>query len=67
MFVWTGGDCHLYSNHLEQARLQLTREPRALPRLVVKDRGQGLFDYEGDDFLFENYEPHPHISAPVAV
>ena len=66
-FVWTGGDCHLYSNHLEQARLQLTREPRALPRLVIKDRGQGLFDYEADDFLFENYEPHPHISAPVAV
>jgi thymidylate synthase len=66
-FVWTGGDCHLYSNHLEQARLQLTREPRALPRLVIKDRGQGLFDYEAEDFVFENYEPHPHISAPVAV
>ena len=67
VFVWTGGDCHLYSNHLEQARLQLAREPRPLPRLVIKDRGQGLFDYEAEDFLFENYEPHPHISAPVAV
>ena len=67
VFVWTGGDCHLYSNHLEQARLQLSREPRALPRLVIKDRGQDLFSYEGGDFQFENYEPHPHISAPVAV
>ena len=67
VFVWTGGDCHLYSNHLDQARLQLTREPKPLPRLVVKDRGQGLFDYEADDFLFENYEPHPHIKAAVAV
>ena len=64
VFVWTGGDCHLYSNHLEQARLQLTREPRPLPRLVIKDRGQGLFDYEPEDFVFENYDPHPHISAP---
>jgi thymidylate synthase len=67
VFVWTGGDCHLYSNHLDQARLQLTREPKALPQLVIKDRGQGLFDYEPEDFVFENYEPHPHISAPVAV
>ena len=67
VFVWTGGDCHLYSNHLEQAQLQLAREPRSLPRLVIKDRGQGLFDYEPEDFVFENYDPHPHISAPVAV
>jgi len=67
VFVWTGGDCHLYSNHLDQARLQLSREPRPLPRLVIKDRGQGLLDYEGEDFVFENYDPHPHISAPVAV
>ena len=66
-FVWTGGDCHLYSNHLEQARLQLSREPRPLPNLMIKDRGQGLLDYEADDFLFESYDPHPHISAPVAV
>jgi thymidylate synthase len=66
-FVWTGGDCHLYSNHLEQARLQLSREPRALPTLVIKDRGQGLFGYEAEDFVFESYDPHPHIAAPVAV
>ncbi len=66
-FVWTGGDVHLYSNHLEQARLQLSREPKELPHLMIKDRGQDLLSYEPDDFLFENYEPHPHISAPVAV
>ena len=66
-FVWTGGDVHLYSNHMEQAALQLSREPRALPKLVMKDRGQGLFDYEPEDFSFEGYDPHPHISAPVAV
>jgi thymidylate synthase len=67
VFVWTGGDCHLYSNHLDQARLQLSREPRLLPQLAVKDRGQGLFGYEAEDFVFENYDPHPHIAAPVAV
>ena len=67
VFVWTGGDVHLYSNHLEQARLQLKRDPRPLPRLTLKDRGQSLFDYEAEDFAFEAYEPHPHISAPVAV
>ncbi|RST31591.1 thymidylate synthase [Sphingomonas ginkgonis] len=66
-FVWTGGDVHLYSNHLEQARRQLEREPRALPRLVVRDRGQDLFSYEAEDFTFEAYDPHPHIAAPVAV
>jgi thymidylate synthase len=66
-FVWTGGDCHLYSNHLDQARLQLSRDVRPLPRLVIKDRGQDLFAYEGEDFSFENYDPHPHIAAPVAV
>jgi thymidylate synthase len=67
VFVWTGGDVHLYSNHLEQARLQLTRESRPLPRLIVADRGQGLFDYEASDFAFEAYDPPPHIAAPVAV
>ena len=67
VFVWTGGDVHLYSNHLDQARLQLSRNPRPLPRLILKDRGQGLFDHEPDDFAFEAYDPHPHISAPVAV
>jgi thymidylate synthase len=67
VFVWTGGDVHLYSNHLEQARLQLSREPKPLPRLMLKDRGQGLFGYEPEDFAFEAYDPHPHIAAPVAV
>jgi thymidylate synthase len=52
---------------MEQAALQLSREPRALPQLVMKDRGQDIFDYEADDFAFEAYDPHPHISAPVAV
>jgi thymidylate synthase len=66
-FVWTGGDVHLYSNHLDQARLQLSREPRPLPRLVMKDRGQNIFGYEAEDFAFEAYDPHPHIAAPVAV
>ncbi|HVL30577.1 MAG TPA: thymidylate synthase [Sphingomicrobium sp.] len=67
LFVWTGGDVHLYSNHLDQARLQLEREPRHLPTLVLKDRGQDLFSYEPEDFAFEGYDPHPHIAAPVAV
>jgi len=67
VFVWTGGDCHIYSNHMEQVRLQLTRDPRPLPKLVIKDRGQGLVNYEPEDFVFENYDPHPHIAAPVAV
>ena len=67
VFVWTGGDVHLYSNHLDQARLQLSRDPRPLPRLVMADRGQGLFDYEAEDFAFKNYAPDAHIAAPVAV
>ena len=66
-FVHVLGDAHLYSNHLDQARLQLTREPRALPTLVIRDRGQSIFDYEPEDFAFESYDPHPHIAAPVAV
>ena len=67
MFVWTGGDCHIYSNHMEQVRVQLEREPRALPKLLLKDRGQSLDNYEPEDFMFEDYDPHPHIAAPVAV
>ncbi|QIE97154.1 thymidylate synthase [Pantoea stewartii] len=66
-FVWTGGDTHLYSNHLEQARLQLTREPRPLPKLVIKRKPASLFDYRFDDFEIEGYDPHPAIKAPVAV
>ncbi len=67
VFVWTGGDVHLYSNHLDQARLQLEREPRRLPRLVLADRGQAIEAYEPEDFTFEGYDPHPHIAAPVAI
>jgi thymidylate synthase len=66
-FVWTGGDCHLYTNHLEQARLQLSREPYPLPRLVIHRRPNTLFDYRFDDFEIVDYQSHPHIKAPVAV
>jgi thymidylate synthase len=67
VFVWTGGDCHLYSNHLEQARLQLTREQRPLPTLTIKRRPDAIDGYAYDDFEIAGYDPHPHISAPVAV
>lgn len=66
-FVWTGGDTHLYSNHLEQTRLQLTREPRALPRLIIKRKPESIFDYRFNDFEIEGYDPHPVIKAPVAI
>jgi thymidylate synthase len=66
-FVWTGGDCHLYSNHLDQARLQLSRAPRPLPRLVIKRRPPAIDRYEYEDFEILDYDPHPHIAAPVAV
>lgn len=66
-FVWTGGDCHLYSNHLEQARLQLTREPRPLPALVIKRRPESIDTYEYEDFEIVGYHAAPHIAAPVAV
>jgi thymidylate synthase len=66
-FVWTGGDCHLYLNHLEQADLQLSREPYPLPRLHLKRRPPSLFDYMFDDFEFQDYQSHPAIKAPIAV
>jgi thymidylate synthase len=66
-FVWTGGDCHLYSNHLEQADEQLHREPLALPRLAINRRPDSIFDYQFEDFEILNYESHPHIKAAVAV
>lgn len=66
-FIWTGGDTHLYSNHLEQARLQLSREPLALPRLDIKRRPESIFDYRFEDFEIIGYLAHPHIPAPVAV
>ncbi|HMM74715.1 MAG TPA: thymidylate synthase [Gammaproteobacteria bacterium] len=66
-FVHTLGDAHLYLNHLEQARLQLTREPRALPRLVLNPEVQSIFDFRYEDFTIEGYDPHPSIAAPIAV
>lgn len=66
-FVWTGGDVHLYANHLEQARLQLTRQPYALPQLNIRRKPAALFDYEFDDFEIVNYQAHPTIKAPIAV
>jgi thymidylate synthase len=66
-FIWTGGDCHLYLNHLEQARLQLSRQPHALPRLVLRRRPASLFDYEFDDIEVAGYEHHPAIKARVAI
>jgi len=66
-FVWTGGDCHLYSNHLEQVNLQLTRNPLPLPQLVIKRTPPSIFDYEFEDFEVVGYESHPAIKAPVAI
>ncbi|MCQ4273127.1 thymidylate synthase [Pseudomonas kuykendallii] len=66
-FVWTGGDCHLYANHLEQADLQLTREPLALPTMKLNPEVKDLFAFRFEDFELQNYEAYPHIKAPVAV
>jgi len=66
-FVWTGGDCHLYVNHLDQTQLQLSREPRALPTMRINPEVKDIFAFTIDDFTLEGYDPHPHISAPVAV
>ncbi|ELP6119071.1 TPA: thymidylate synthase [Vibrio vulnificus] len=66
-FIWTGGDTHLYLNHIEQAKLQLTREPHPLPKLRLKRKPDSLFDYKYDDIEILDYEAHPHIKAPVAV
>ena len=66
-FVWTGGDCHLYTNHLEQTQLQLSRELRPLPRMRINPEVKDIFAFTIDDFTLEGYDPHPHIKAPVAV
>ena len=66
-FVWTGGDCHLYLNHLEQAELQLQREPLSPPTLRIRRRPASIFDYQYEDFEIVNYQFHPAIKAPVAV
>ncbi|MEX0607348.1 MAG: thymidylate synthase [Halofilum sp. (in: g-proteobacteria)] len=66
-FVWTGGDVHLYRNHLDQARTQLAREPRPLPRLAIHRKPASIFDYAFEDFEIMGYDPHPGIKAPIAV
>jgi len=66
-FVWTGGDCHLYSNHIEQTDLQLSREPLPLPTMRLNPAIKDLFAFTFDDFTLEGYQCHPHIKAPVAV
>ena len=66
-FVHTFGDAHLYDNHLEQAQLQLQREPRDLPTMQLNKQVTSIFDFKFEDFRLENYDPHPHIPAPVAV
>ena len=66
-FVWTGGDCHIYKNHFEQVELQLSRTPRAYPKLVISRKPSSIFDYKFEDFVIEGYAPCPHIKAPIAV
>jgi thymidylate synthase len=66
-FVHTLGDAHLYLNHLDQARLQLTRQPRPLPRMDINPERRSLFDFVYEDFRLIGYEPHPHIKAEVSV
>ncbi len=66
-FVHTLGDAHLYRNHLEQTQLQLSREPRPLPRMSIRRKVDSIFEFQYDDFVLESYQPHPRIPAPVAV
>ncbi|KPV55133.1 thymidylate synthase [Paenibacillus sp. A3] len=65
--IWTGGDVHIYANHVEQVNLQLTREPYPLPQLVIKRKPDSLFDYRFEDFEIVGYQSHPSIKAPIAV
>ncbi|WP_407280179.1 thymidylate synthase [Aromatoleum evansii] len=66
-FVWTGGDCHLYQNHIEQAKLQLSRDTRPLPKMTINPDVKDIFAFRFEDFTLEGYDPHPHIKAEVAV
>ncbi|MBE9562439.1 MAG: thymidylate synthase, partial [Proteobacteria bacterium] len=66
-FIWTGGDVHLYNNHLEQAQLQLTRTPYPLPKLTIRQQPTNIFNYQFTDFVIETYQFHPHIKAQIAV
>jgi thymidylate synthase len=66
-FIWTGGDCHLYSNHMEQVKLQLSRQPLPLPQLNIRRKPASIFDYEYEDFELLGYQHHDPIKAPVAI
>lgn len=66
-FIWTGGDTHIYSNHMEQVELQLSREPRKLPKMWMNPEVKSIFDFRYEDFKLEEYDPYPAIKAPVAV
>ena len=66
-FIWTGGDVHLYTNHIDQAKLQLTRDPRPLPSMEINPDVKDIFSFRYEDFSLKNYDPHPHIRAEVAV
>ena len=66
-FIWTGGDVHLYLNHMEQAKEQLSREPYELPTLNIKRKPDSIYDYAYEDFELANYQCHPHIKAPISI
>ncbi|MDB5255161.1 MAG: thymidylate synthase [Candidatus Nomurabacteria bacterium] len=66
-FIWIGGDTHLYNNHIEQAQLQLTREPRALPKMIINPDVKDIFSFKYEDFTLEEYDPHPHIKGEISV
>jgi thymidylate synthase len=66
-FIWSGGDVHIYSNHMDQVNEQLSRQPYPLPQLKILRKPESLFDYQFEDFEIVNYQCHPHIKAPVAV
>ena len=66
-FVWTGGDVHIYANHIEALQEQLTRTPRPLPLMTIKNRGQDIFHFLYDDFKLINYDPHPTLKMEIAV
>jgi thymidylate synthase len=66
-FIWSGGDVHIYSNHLEQVKLQLSREPLSLPQLIIRRKPDSIFDYTFEDFEFVGYNYHPTIKAPIAI
>jgi thymidylate synthase len=66
-FIWSGGDCHIYSNHLEQVQTQLSRTPFPSPKLIINRKPDSLFDYHYEDFEFVDYSHHEAIKAPIAV